>query len=382
MATGHLRKRVNSKGIVSYQIVIECEPDLTTGHRNRRYETFHGTKKQAEARMRELIAQADGGGVTKQSTTKLSDWLDQYITNYKPNIEETTKASYEEKVKNCVDPYIGKRQLKELNADIMQGWVNDLSKGGASPKTIRNAYNVVNAALKKAVVTRMISHNPCEGVELPKLEHPKTKVYTADQIKEALKLAEGTDMHLILLLFATTGLRRGELCALKWEHIDLDSGVLHVEENTVLVNGKRLTKSPKTAAGRRDISIGHEVTEALKQARTQYKSDKLRQGAAFHDNGYVIHTQSGDQYRPDSLTQKWERFLEKNDLPHIRLHDLRHSHATALIQAGVSPKVVQQRLGHSDVTTTLNIYTHVTQAMDKEAADKVDALLLGKASGQ
>ena len=382
MATGHIRKRVNSKGGVSYQVIVEGEADPINGHRDRHYETVRGTKKQAEARLRELITQFENGGIAKPTSIRLSDWLDQYITNFKPDIEATTKASYEEKAKNCVKPYIGQHQLKVLNASVMQGWINSLSKNGVSPKTIRNAYNVVNAALKKAVVIGMIPHNPCEGVELPKLQRYEAHVYDTDNIKKALELAEGTDMYLPLLLLSTAGLRRGELCALKWEHVDLDNKVLHIQENTVLADGKRVTKAPKTTSGRRDISIGHEVVEALKQARVQYLENKLKQGAAFHDNGYVIHKENGDQYRPDSLTQKWERFVERNDLHHIRLHDLRHSHATALIQAGVSPKVVQQRLGHSDITTTLNIYTHVTPVMDKAAADKVDELLFSKASGQ
>lgn len=169
---------------------------------------------------------------------------------------------------------------------------------------------------------------------------------------------------------------------MKWEHVDLVERVIHITENVVFANGQRITKAPKTQSGKRDISIGEEVVAEFKKAQTQYKVDKLKLGQGFHDDGYVVRRENGAPYRPDSITQKWERFVTVNDLPKIRLHDLRHSNATALIAAGVDIKTVQQRLGHSDVTTTLNIYTHVTQAMDRQAASTIDSLLFPSASGQ
>ena len=117
--------------------------------------------------------------------------------------------------------------------------------------------------------------------------------------------------------------------------------------------------------------------QSLVEAQRRYFENRNRLGKAFHDNGYVFCKENGDQYRPDSITQKWERFIAAKGLPKIRLHDLRHSNATALIEAGISPKVVQERLGHSDVTTTLNIYTHVTPAKDRAAADTMDNLIFG-----
>lgn len=149
--------------------------------------------------------------------------------------------------------------------------------------------------------------------------------------------------------------------------------VIHIRENKVKAGTQILEKSPKSDAGRRDISIGDDVVALLSAAKMQYFVDKDRPG--FRDLGYVIHKENGDSYRPDAMTKKWERFLEKHNLPHIRLHDLRHTHATLLIQAGISPKVVQQRLGHSDVTITLNTYTHVMPDMAQDAADKLDNII-------
>lgn len=135
----------------------------------------------------------------------------------------------------------------------------------------------------------------------------------------------------------------------------------------------KMKKSPKSDAGRRDISIGNDVAVLLSKAKMQYYND--RSDPCFKDMDHVILKPNGTPYRPDSMTQKWGRFLKAHNLPYIRLHDLRHTHATLLIQSGTSPKVVQQRLGHADVTITLNTYTHVMPDMAQEAAEKIDSLI-------
>ena len=201
----------------------------------------------------------------------------------------------------------------------------------------------------------------------------QANVYTATQVNNLLAVAANTDFYLAIAIAASTGVRRGELAALKWEHVDLTNKVIHIRENMVKAGTEILEKSPKSDAGRRDISIGSDVAALLSNAKMQYFIDKAEPG--FQDLGYVIHKKNGDPYRPDAITKKWERFLEKHSLPHIRLHDLRHTHATLLIQSGVSPKVVQERLGHADINITLNTYTHVMPEMAQEAADKIDSLI-------
>lgn len=254
--------------------------------------------------------------------------------------------------------------------------VNDMIDEGLSPKNIRDTYNNVNAAMKKAVKLRIISRNPCDAVELPKLKKYRAKVYNAETIRELLDVANGTDMYLPVFLLVMVGLRRGELLALRWKDIDFKKNILKVRKN--MVNGEKgsVIKSPKTEAGIRDISLGKDVVDVLRIAKCKYDEDKEEYGYGFQDLGFVIRQKDGSPYKPDSMTQKWERFIKANDLPKIRLHDLRHSNATALIQAGVNPRVVQQRLGHSDVNITLNTYTHVLPEMDMEAAEKLDAIML------
>lgn len=382
MATGHIRKRTGKNGGVSYQIIAEGDCDPTTGKRDRRYQTVKGTKRQAEAALRKLIDDLEQFNVTTASAIKLSDWMENWLTNYLPNIEATTRVGYKETLKNYINPHLGNIPLKALRNDSIQAWINKLNQRGLGAKTIRNAYNNLNAALKKAVVLRMIPYNPCEGTVLPKLKRPKTKVYNTEDIQKALQATSGTTMFLPVMLALLTGMRRGEICALKWKNVDFNNKRIHICENRVHGEKEVIEKAPKSEAGNRTIPMSKEVASLLSEARLQYYNDAAAYGPAFRDLGYVLHNENGTPYHPDSLTKKWRRFLERSNLPYVRFHDLRHSNATALIAAGVNPKTVQQLLGHSDISITLNTYTHVLPSMEQEAVDTLDRVIFSTASSQ
>ncbi len=294
---------------------------------------------------------------------------------YVINVEATTKAGYEEKIRNYIKPNLGHIPVNALKTATIQQWVNELSTGkGLSPKTIKNAYQNLNAALEKAVALQMIPTNPCKNVVLPKARKMITNVYNKAEIDQMLHAAQGTDFYLALLLMVTVGLRRGELVGLKWEHIDLNKHTITICDTIVTVNGKAVKKPPKSEAGKRMITIGPELTGILKRARLDYFND-MSMKPGFNASGYVVHKQNGDPYNPDSITQKWERFREKQGLKNIRLHDLRHSCATMMIASGVDPKTVQHRLGHADISITMNTYAHCTPEMDKAAAQKIDDVI-------
>ena len=378
MATGHLRKRINKNGSVSYQITAEGERDPLTGKRERKYKTITGTKKQAEAELRKMISDLETGNITTLSATKLSAWMDTWLTTYLPDIAQTTKDDYIAKIDLYIKPVLGHHPLKVLKNNDIQLWVNSLKDRGLSPKTIRNVYNNLNAALKKAVVLRMIPHNPCEGTVLPKLQKPQSNVYNISAIQHALAIADDVSTYLLILLGASVGLRRGEMAALQWKDVDFAKETISITQSRVHTSLGIIEKAPKTQAGKRTITIGHDVANALRDAKSIY-DDAVVNKPGFKNLGYVLFKENGDPFHPDSLTQKWERFVVKHNLPPIRLHDLRHSNATAMIAAGVNAKVVQHRLGHANVSITLNTYTHVLPEMDQEAADKLNQSLFSNA---
>ena len=379
MASGNIVKRIRKSGKISYEITVEGERDPLTGKRNRVFRTVKGSEKEARKVMHRLINDMEQNKIVKKNHKTVEEWMEEWINLYLPNVEETTRVGYKTKLRCYIKPALGDILIYSLRADHVQKMVNDMLARGLSPKNIRDTFNNINAAMKKAVVLRYIPFNPCEGVVLPKLKKYRAKVYDNQMIHTLLDTAEGTDMYLPILLGVTVGLRRGEMIALRWDDIDFKTNTIKVRSN--MVNGENgcIIKAPKSEAGIRDIKVGDEVMAELRKARLQYMEDALSYGRGFQNLNFVIRQEDGSPLQPDSMTRKWSRFLKDNDLPHIRLHDLRHSNATALIQAGVNPRVVQQRLGHSDVNITLNTYTHVLPEMDIDAAAKLDAIMLRKA---
>ena len=378
MATGNIVERKRKNG-VSYEITVEGERDLYTGKRNRVFKTIKGSKKEANAVMHQLMADMDRGIAVRKSPKKIAEWLDEWLELYLPNVEETTRIGYKSKINCYLKPALGDIYVQSLRTDHVQKMVNNMVAKGLSAKNIRDTYNNINAAMKKAVVLRMIPYNPCEGVALPKLKRYKAKVYNVQMIHHLLDIAEGTDMYLPILLCVTLGLRRGELLALRWDNVDFKNKVLKIRSNMVRGEKDYVIKAPKSEAGVRDISLGDEVLAVLQKERTKYVTDIFSYNGHFQNLNFVIRQEDGSPLRPDSMSRKWRRFLEEHKLPSIRFHDLRHSNATALIQAGVNPRVVQQRLGHADVNITLSTYTHVLPEMDVEAAEKLDQIMLKKA---
>ncbi len=385
IVTGSVRKVKTKKG-THYQLIIECGYDQLTGKRIRSFKTVNGTEKEAKAELRRLISEVEKGKTLKQSPVVFLDWVNQWVTLYKkPYIEETTMIGYRNKIHCYIEDSIGKMKIKDIKPATVQALVNSMIDRGLSPKSIRDTYNIINGAMKKAVVQHMISYNPCEGIELPRQHKYQANVYDVCTIQTVLEKAKADDekynsnIYIPILLLAELGLRRGELLALRWENIDLKNGIVKICENMVRGSDGYHIKKPKTDSGLRDIHIGADLINILTEEHKKYVADMLSYGVGFDTRGYIVRQANGSPLHPDSMSRKWERFLERNMLPKIRLHDLRHSNATALIQAGVSPKVVQQRLGHADITTTLNTYTHVLPSMDITAAETLDNLILKKA---
>lgn len=368
MFTGHIRQRNKKSGKPTYQLIIEGDRNPLTGERQRMYESIKGTKRDAEVALnRKLYELNNGITPIKPSAMKLGEWLDQWLSTYLPNIAETTRAGYHERIETRLKPYIGKYPLNTLSTSIIQTWVNTLLSANLSPKTIKNVFLNLKASLDKAVSLKMIPENPCNQVTLPTMVKYQASVYNEQEIVYLLNVAEGTSMYLLIVLELALGLRRGEIAALQWSDIDFGNGIIHITRNRVIAGNKKVTKTPKSASGLRDIAIGDNVLELLKNEYDKYQENTNKVG--FADSGYVIHKDNGEPYSPDSITQKWVRFRHSNNLRDIRFHDLRHTCATTMIAKGVDNKTVQARLGHSSIQTTMNIYAHCLPSMNKSAGD-------------
>ena len=385
--SGHIRKRETKGGSPSYQIIVELPIDSATGKRNRKYKTVRGTKKQAEKVMREMMDDLENHTYVKDNKISVAEylkiWFDLYLTDLSP----TTLKGYEYQIENyIINQDIGKIRLQDLTTSDVQRWINSLydesplSNKPLSAKTVKNIYHNLCAAIDKAVVLEYVKKNVCKAVSLPKVQKYTAEVYDEEEVQALLNAIKGTDMELPLMIDINLGLRRGELLGLKWKHIDFDKGLISIEDNMVEVKkevsaDRVLTKSPKSASGQRVIPISSTLIEYLKKAHSEYLLKKFKMGKDFFDGDYVVCQENGKPYKPNSFTDKFNNFLKKNNLKHIRLHDLRHTNATLMLTQGISPKVAQMRLGHSDYSTTMNIYSHVLKSVETEAAEKIENVI-------
>lgn len=378
MITGHIRKRTAKNGKASYQLILETDKDPITGKRQRFYETVNGTKREAENRLNQIKYEMSHGGIiVKSSAIKLADWMQTWLRLYTAHLSPTTREGYRSQVENRIVPNLGKIPVASLTTNEIQAWVNWLSKDqGLSAQSVKNIFLNLKAALDMAKKQKMIPANPCDDIILPSVKQYKASVYTPTQVQQMLAIAKGTDMYLIAVIESYLGLRKGEIAALKWEDIDLESGVVHITRSRVTVKGVVIEKSPKSEAGIRDLWLGDAALQIFKDEYTKYLAEAQRVG--FKATGYVIHKEDGEPFVPSSISQKWDRFRDAHDLPKIRFHDLRHTCATTMIAAGVDAKTVQTRLGHSDVQVTLNTYSHCLPAMNKAAGDTMDMILSTK----
>ena len=362
-----IRKRTNKEGkVTGYQVTVEGVRG-PCGERKRFSKTVP-TMKEAKETERQMLNQLASGGIQKATPMTVQTWITTWLDVHKP------------KIRNYIIPAMGNYPIANLTHTFIQTWVNNLRDQKLAPRTIKNAFQCLHASLKKAAELGMIPNNPCSNIVLPKLEDYKAEILEDKEIQAAIEAAKGTSSFLMVFLCLAAGVRRGELDALKWQHINLEKGIIHIVDNRVAVKGGTTTKAAKSKSSKRTITIGPSVCEVLKTAKAEYEEEREAYGPGFKTEGYVIHLKDGSPYHPDSLSQKWRRFRNKNNIRECRLHDLRHSCATSMIANNVDPKTVQKRLGHSSYKTTMDLYVHRTQAMDEHAAEIMDSIICPKES--
>jgi integrase len=299
-------------------------------------------------------------------------------------IKPTTLASYEDYARAYVVPVLGNVRLQEqLTARRLAAFYDHvLTKGrtkradGLSPKTVRNVHVMLRKALGDAVAWDYIVNNPAEQVRPPRLARRLPTVWNPDEASRFLTDAVEDRFYGLYLLAATTGMRRAELCGLRWPAVDLDGGSLLVATTRVVVRGHAQdSDEAKSARSHRQISLDPITVEAIRERRAQQDEERAGFGDSFASTNLVFTWEDGRPPHPDVIRQRFQRLVGRLGLQVIRLHDLRHTYATIALAAGVNPKVVSERLGHASVAFTLQQYSHVLPGVDEEAAKKVADLM-------
>lgn len=250
-----------------------------------------------------------------------------------------------------------------------------MHEAGYARNTIDRIATIIKKALDKAMLYKIIQDNPMRKITLPKYVKLEMNIWTLEETKQFLKITKGFRFYCAYALALYCGLRKGEICALRWQDIDFEKRELAI--NQTLVNfGKTIKQGAKTSSGVRKVSLPNALIDILKEQRKEYLETKLRLGSRFIDMDLVIFNyKNGKNIYPDNLTTSYKKDLIKADLPHIRFHDLRHTHATILIMENVNVKIISERMGHSKVGITLDTYSHVIPSMQQEVADTLDRVL-------
>lgn len=375
------------------QVELPRGPD---GERRRRSKIFNtkGEAEDWEAKMRHEINQ---GGYVEPSKLTVGEYLDRWLEEYaKNNVAETTYARYEGDVRRHIKPELGDIPLQKLSPMHVQTFLNDQLENGnqrngedssLSPATVRSYYNELQSALNTAVKWGLLKTNPLEAVQPPRQQRKEMDYYDTQQARRFLEYCEGEWLGPLLKVAVLTGLRMSELRGLRWKDVDLDEGTMQIRRVLTLTNNNdRVLKEPKSSSGRRSISIPPETVRILRRWRQTQNEQRMKVANEWSPweevNGELVFTSRvGTPVDPSNLRRAFKRVVQEADLPEIRFHDLRHTHATMMLSEKVSPKVVSERLGHSRVGITLDRYSHVIPTMDDEAARSVESKLLGRKSG-
>jgi integrase len=396
------------------------------------------TEKEAWKACRDAMREADRGRVVRPSTRTVAQFLDEWFAAVEASLDATTWQNWKDYAKAYVIPRIGYEKLqrldepqllklyatllaegrikRDMNSEMFQYWAARVANGqppkpaevsvacgttihaaraavrrfksgivprelppGLAPKTVRNIHAMIHRALVDAVAWKYIAYNPASSIKPPKRPRQRRIVWNPDQIQTFLTAIQRDRFAALFLLELTTGIRRGQICGLRWPAVDLDAGEVTIHDNRVVVGGRARDKAGgKTHNADKTISIDRAMLATLRRWREQQNGEREFFGSAYHSGDYVFTFEGGGRPpHPDTIRQRFGRLAAAAGLSRITFHDLRHSYATGALRAGVNPKIISERIGHADVGFFLQTYAHVLKNDDRHAAEQAASFIIG-----
>ena len=369
MAYGSITQRGDK-----YRVCFDYGVDRS-GRRVRKYRTFD-TKRDATRAFNEHKVKMDKGTQVLPSEYTFAQWLDYWYKDIiLPQIEETTAYGYRGMIENYLKPQLGEIRLQKLTArDIQQYYTWLMDEKELSPNTVIKHHNLLTNTLNAAERQEYITKNPMRAVSPPKKRQREAKFYTPEQLGILLDKAVGTRLELPVFICAYLGLRRGELCGLRWSDVDLEHKTITIENTRTQAGKKEIEKGTKTASSTRTLYLPDTLCDMLKAAKEHQQACRAEYKNAYDDNDYVVVMEDGRPFRPNYLSELFGKFLADNDLPKIVLHELRHTFASLSNQAGIPAYNIGKALGHSTPATTQKIYTHLLDQTHTQAVEGVAAI--------
>lgn len=377
-STGHIRQRSKK----SWELRYSRGTDPATGKRLIVTATVRGDRKAAERELRRLLRTLDTGEHVDPTRMTVSAWLTQWHETKREEISPKSHERYGEIVNNFLIPALGALHLSKLATNNIEKayseWAiagrRDSKSGGLSALTRRYIHIILKSALSRAVEQRLLVRNPADilSKRLPKVERKEMVTLAPEQSAQLLESIKHTRTYWPVLIALATGMRRGEVLALRWKNVDFDRGTLRVVQSLEQTKKGLRFKDTKTGKDRAIVLPAYAIEE-LRRLKRQQAEELLALGIRQTGETLACCRADGEPLQPRSLTHQFTILREGvKGLPRVRYHDTRHTHATQLLADGIHPKVAQERLGHSTITTTMDLYSHVTDTMQADAAARLD----------
>lgn len=364
--------------------------------------TFYGkTRKEVSEKLSAALHDVQNGTFVEPTKITFADWLDTWLKEYaKPQVRPTTYDSYEYLIRVHIKPGLGGTYLKDLQPAQIQRFYNqklqepkmdrckeenrkknpDREIQFLSPRTVRYMHIVIHESLEQALKEGKITRNPAKATRPPKVEKKEANYMNMDDIARFLRDIAGDRWYPVFITVLGSGLRLGEVAALKWSKIDLQKGAIYVNEAVSRVKNdaetgpktKLIFQNTKTQKGMRTIPLPADVVNELKRLKARQAQEKFMLGKAYQDQGFVFTWEDGRMVDPGYLSKYFLKLIRKSGIPNIHFHSLRHTYASMMLQADVHPKVVQEIIGHSTIGMTLDTYSHVMPGLKEAAAEKLN----------
>lgn len=348
--------------------------EIKEGKRERIKKRGFRTKKEAEKAMAEAQAAVNKGEYLEPSKMAFRDYLNDWMKT-KRNLGEQTADLYESYLRTHIVPTLGHIPLAKITAHDIEMFLDTLHTKGLAAATIKRIFSVVNAALNAAQMKDLITKNVANKVEKPQASRRRDLVvWEPEFVSSFLRTTHNESRYWIAIYLAImTGMRQGEILGIRWSDIDFENKTLHIQQT---VTKKRQIKTgAKTKGSVRSVALSPETIEMLRTHRKGILADRIKHGADYKNHDLVVCTHFGGPVTSRAIQKVWDSFIKKTNAPKITFHDLRHTHASLLIKQGVHIKVISERLGHSSVSITLDLYGHLMPNMQEDAAAGLDNLI-------
>ena len=369
--SGAIRKRGDS-----WQIRYLAPPD-SDGKRKNISETVKGLRKEAERVLRLRTGAIESGSYVEKTSETAEQFFNEWLKTYAAhNTSPRTQQDYAGHIKRYVTPEIGQIPLQSLRPQHIQSMENSIFEKGLSGTTALHVHRIVKQSLEHAVQWEKLVRNPAASIKAPRPTKRRVSMWDLKTISRFKAVSMTSTYNQIFETALITGMRRSELLGLKWSAIDLETGKLKVLNTLQRITGKGLVEGiPKTDKSRRSIKLGQDIVKIFRKIQTAQVEARLAAGSLWQQTDFVFTKPDGAPIDPDSVTHEFTRIIRENELPKLNFHGLRHAHATLLLTSGIHPKVVSERLGHSNIGITLDTYSHVLPSLQEEAADAIERQL-------